>query len=264
MAEENTDEQNCMFDAEGEDNFFPEGEFMPEGEGNEEYIFDGEGEGEFIHVDDYYANHSEEAMAHSTNEEDKKTSEIDEESFHVEDMSSGAFHEHGDHIYAISQHPTMRNIMLSGGGDDRILVWDIEDEEKQKNTLCEIKEGFKDSIEYIKFNHDGKYLLVTGQGNPIRIYKCEEVDGKPTFDFKIEMETGDDISFITWHHKANLFLTGGNDMMIWMFNALNGEFSTFTGHEDVINNAQFSPDGKNIISISNDCNAKVWNPRTGK
>lgn len=78
------------------------------------------------------------------------------------------------------------------------------------------------------------------------------------------METGDDISFITWHHKANLFLTGGNDMMIWMFNALNAEFSTFTGHEDVINNAQFTPDGKNIVSISNDRTAKVWNPRTGK
>ena len=123
------------------------------------------------HVDDFNANKSEEAMAHSTTEEEKKVTEIDEESFQVEDMSSGAFHEHGDHIYVISQHPTMKSIMLSGGGDDRVLGWNINEDEKQKNTLFEIKEGFKDSIEYIKFNHDGKYLLITGQGNPIRIYK---------------------------------------------------------------------------------------------
>lgn len=41
-------------------------------------------------------------------------------------------------------------------------------------------------------------------------------------------------------------------MMIWMFNALNGEFTTYSGHQDVVNNAEFTPDGKQIVSISND------------
>mmetsp|Transcript_978 Transcript_978/g.946 ORF Transcript_978/g.946 Transcript_978/m.946 type:complete len:212 (+) Transcript_978:300-935(+) len=154
--------------------------------------------------------------------------------------------------------------MLSGGGDDRVLAWDIGKAEKEKNTLFEIKEGFKDSIEYIKFNHDGKYLLITGQGNPIRIYKVIDGDDESQFEFKKEMETGEDINFITWHQKSNFFLTGGKDMMVWMFNALTGEFTTYTGHEDEINNAEFTPAGKRIVSISNDCTAKVWDPVSTK
>lgn len=231
---------------------------------------DGEGEGDYMYFDEDELNNldmeydqAEEAMEH-TDEEEKKWSESGENSYQVEDMSCGMFVEHGDHIYSLAQHPTKPNIMLSGGGDDKVLVWDISTDEKQKNTLLEIKDGFKDSIEYIKFNFDNKYLLVSGQGNPIRIYKVGEEDGQPTFEFKQEMETGEDINFVSWHQKANLFLTGGNDMMIWMFNAINGEFTTYAGHQDVVNNAEFTPDGKLIVSISMDCTAKVWNPRTAK
>lgn len=241
-----------------------EGEEYNEGEYGDMFIVEGE-DGEFLeemNEGDYPEGQDEEAIDHTTEEE--KYSENQDASYQVDDMSSGVFKDHGDHIYAIAQHPLMPSIMLSGGGDDRVLVWDISKGDKDKNTLLEIKEGFKDSIEYIKFNHDNKYLLITGQGNPIRIYKVSEQEGLPVFEFKTEMETGEDISFVNWHQKANLFLTGGKDMMIWMFNALNGEFSTYTGHEDEVNNADFTPDGKLIVSISNDCTAKVWNPRTSK
>ena len=179
-------------------------------------------------------------------------------------MSCGLFNEHGDHIYTLAIHPERPNIVLSGGGDDRVLVWDINNEDKIKTKLFEIKEGFKDSIEYIKFNFDHKFLLITGSGNPIRIYKVTEEEGEGMFQFKTEMETGDDISFVNWHSKANLFLTGGKDMMVWMFNAINGEFTTYVGHEDCVTGAEFTPDGKLIVSISDDSTAKVWNPRTGK
>jgi ribosome assembly protein SQT1 len=241
------DDQNIPIEAEGEDAYMDgEGE-MPEGvfiEGEDGEFF---GEGE----DFPFEQHSEEHMSHTT-EEEKNVSEVGDSEALVEDISIGAFREHNDHVYCVTQHPTKPSIFLSGGGDDRALVWDINDSEKDKNTLVEIKEGFKDSIEYIKFNHDSKYVLITGQGNPIRVYKVDESEGKPTFEFKQEMETGEDITFITWHSKANLFLTGGVDMMVWMFNALNGEFSTYAGHEDVVNNAEFTPDGKLIVSISND------------
>ena len=203
----------------------------------------------------------EEAMNNSA-EEEKDT---DNTSFTLEDMSVGVFNEHGDHIYTLAQHPISPNIILTGGGDDRVLVWDLNQEDKAKSTLFEIKEGFKDSIEYIKFNHDNKYMLITGRGNPIRVYLVhQDKEGEDMFEFKKEMETGDDINFINWHSKANLILTGGNDMMVWMFNALNGEFTTYVGHEDVVNYADFTPDGKLIVSISNDATTKVWNPRNAK
>jgi ribosome assembly protein SQT1 len=259
--DEEAEGENYYGEAEGEDGVVgegeePEGMFIIEGADGEIYMADELPNGQTL----------EEAMGHTNNtdEEEKKWSESGDNDFHVEDISIGQFREHNDHIYTIAQHPTLPHIFLSGGGDDRVLVWDTKGDEKDKNTLLEIKEGFKDSIEYIKFSSDGKYLLISGMGNPIRIYKVEEHEGIPSFEFKKEMETGDDISFINWHPKANLFLTGGNDMMVWMFNALNGEFTTYTGHEDAINNAEFTPDGKQIVSISNDQSVKVWNPRTTK
>lgn len=183
-------EENYSEEAEGE-NYNMDGE--GEGQGPDGVVIEGE-DGEFYAGDDFnFEQHSEEAMGHTTDEEEKKWSESGDHDFQVEDMSIGQFREHNDHIYAVTQHPTLPNIFLSGGGDDRVLVWDITGDIKDKNTLLEIKEGFKDSIEYIKFNFDNKYLLITGLGNPIRIYKVDEKDGTPIFEFKKEMETGDDI-----------------------------------------------------------------------
>lgn len=130
---------------------------------------------------DFAYDQYEEAMINSSEEEKKSNGS---ESFQIEDMSIGMFLEHGDHIYTLAQHPRKSNIILSGGGDDRVLVWDTEGEDKVKNQLFEIKEGFKDSIEYIKFNHDDSYLLITGQGNPVRIYKVNDTDDETMFEFK--------------------------------------------------------------------------------
>lgn len=257
MAE--NEQQNDPVNPEEFDENDDDFETIGEGEDHDiEYVDD-----DIINQMDELADLNEEAIEH-TDEESKQLSESGDDSFHVVDMSCGVFREHGDHIYTLAQHPTKSSLILSGGGDDRVLVWDMLSDEKEKQSLFEVKEGFKDSIEYIRFNHDGKYLLITGQGNPIRIYKVKEGTDATQFEFKKEMETGDDITFITWHQKSNFFLTGGNDMMVWMFNALTGEFMTYTGHEDIVNNAIFSPNGKKIVSISNDATAKVWDPITTK
>ena len=32
----------------------------------------------------------------------------------------------------------------------------------------------------------------------------------------------DDMNFIQWHSKGNVFITGGKDNLIWLLNGLNG------------------------------------------
>jgi len=49
-----------------------------------------------------------------------------------------------------------------------------------------------------------------------------------------------------------------------MWNVDTGEFSTFSGHSTDVSCGDFTPDGKRIVTGSEDCTLKVWNPKTGE
>ena len=39
---------------------------------------------------------------------------------------------------------------------------------------------------------------------------------------------------------------------------------TFQGHSKAVNNLAFSPDGKRLVSVSDDATVRIWEPNTGK
>lgn len=86
------------------------------------------------------------------------------------------------------------------------------------------------------------------------------------FTVKCKLENGpaetDDILFCEWHPKGNAIICGGKDYMIWLMNGATGDFlASFSGHEDEVLSAQFSPNGgKLIISSSADKTIRVWSP----
>jgi len=53
--------------------------------------------------------------------------------------------------------------VLSGGGDDRALLWDLRNPEAAVAELSD----FQDSVEFLQFNFDGSLLLAGGTGNPL-------------------------------------------------------------------------------------------------
>ena len=72
-----------------------------------------------------------------------------------------------------------------------------------------------------------------------------------------------DITFAEWHPKGNAILCGGQDFMIWLMNGATGDFlACFSGHEDDVLNAMFTPSngGKLIVSSSADKTIRVWSP----
>ena len=58
------------------------------------------------------------------------------------------------------------SFILSGGGDDRALLWDFWN----PDVACAELKDFKDSVEFIEFNFDGTLMLVGGTSNPLQIY----------------------------------------------------------------------------------------------
>jgi WD40 repeat protein len=120
--------------------------------------------------------------------------------------------------------------------------------------------GHTETVEFAKFNHDGKLLVTGGMNNVLRVWNTEK-----NFELKCTLEGGstEDILFVEWHPKGNVILAGGKDFMIWMFNGQNGEFlSCFAGHEGDVLAAQFTPNdnGKHILSSSSDKTIRLWSP----
>lgn len=64
---------------------------------------------------------------------------------------------------------------------------------------------------------------------------------------------------LVFHPKSNVLLVASADNSIWLWNCYNGNYMNgFFGHTDSVNNARFTPDGKLIVSVSNDESLKIW------
>jgi WD40 repeat protein len=70
---------------------------------------------------------------------------------------------------------------------------------------------------------------------------------------------GDELTSLTFHHKAPLALVSSDDAALYLFNVVSGkQMNAFFGHSESISCADFSPDGRFAISISEDCTLKKW------
>ena len=64
--------------------------------------------------------------------------------------------------------------------------------------------------------------------NHLRIWSVEK-----DFELKHTLNDGpsDDLNFLEWHPRGNVLITGGKDLLIWMYNGGNGQFiSCLQGH----------------------------------
>ena len=131
-------------------------------------------------------------------------------------------------------------------------------------------EGHTETVEFVKFNHDGKLCITGGMNNVLRVWSVEENKDPMQNDYKFKLkkvlENGpsekDDILVVEWHPKGNAVLCGGKDYTLYLLNGSTGDFlSCFSGHEEEVLCAKFTPNGgKLIVSASADLSIRVWSP----
>lgn len=138
------------------------------------------------------------------------------------------------------------NTFISGDGNDKCYVWTIRpkvSETGEKQYEC-IKtgelEGHTETVEFIKFNFDGKLCVTGGMNNVLRVWQVEENKSPLTENYKLTLKTKlengpsdkEDINFVEWHPKGNAILCGAKDFMIYLLNGSTGDFlACFSGHE---------------------------------
>jgi WD40 repeat protein len=166
-------------------------------------------------------------------------------------QSIRSFTGHKDAVCCIDIHPINESKILSGGCDDKAIIWNAID-----GSILKVLDQNKESIAFAKFSSDGKYFATVCLDNEICVYKSESFE----LVKKFEGPTAE-IPFIEWHSKASLLLCGSFDGTLWLYNAVSGEdIGSYVGHKGSVRAGGFTADGKLIFSAGEDMTIRTWYP----
>jgi len=187
-----------------------------------------------------------------TQDEDIEMETEDDEDEVIENDSEVRFTGHTGSIFAIALNPINQCYAISGGEDDRGFIWNIVNGEVHAELS-----GHTDSVVAVGFNITGEYAATGGMDGIIKIWDAN------TGKLVMNLDGPTEINWLQWHPKGNIILAGSNDGMLWMWLIPSGVLmNTFVGHQSSVSCGCFTPDGKNIISASDDGTLIFWNPKT--
>ncbi|ORY92277.1 WD40-repeat-containing domain protein [Syncephalastrum racemosum] len=176
----------------------------------------------------------------------------DENMLELADDSVQGFFDHREPVYSVAIHPKDNDIAVSGGGDDKSYLWRLSNGEK----IFEFT-GHTDSVTAVGFSVDGDYVASAGMDGKVRVWKAH------TGEFCTAVEGPDDIIWIDWHPKGNILLAGASDSTVWMWAMPSGKFmNIFNGHAAPVTAGCFTPDGKKIVTVSEDTSMIVFDPKS--
>ncbi|XP_011500808.1 PREDICTED: notchless protein homolog 1 [Ceratosolen solmsi marchali] len=139
-----------------------------------------------------------------------------------------------------------RGLIYSGSQDRTIKVWRAED-----GILCRTLEGHAHWINTLALNVD--YVLRVG---PFRIIRDENNSTDPQEYALKEYEALGEEKLVSGSDDFTLFL--------WKPEKEKKSVARMTGHQQLINDVKFSPNGRIIASASFDKSIKLWDAVTGK
>lgn len=230
-------------DIEAEDTDFDEPEYLDDADIQEEVTFENDEP-----PDDAFVDNDDIPLV------DTDTMETTSE----KDDSIKKLEHHQGAVYSIAISPVNPLIIASGGGDDKAFLWNLSSPSPVPVAL----DGHTDSVNKLAFNHDGSLLASGGLDAVVKIWDTKGDIGKILHSLDGPSES---IECLTWHSKGPVLFAGGGDGVGWMWDASKGKImNVFSGHSDAITQALFTPDGKNLVTSSNDCTIRFWEPKTAQ
>lgn len=171
------------------------------------------------------------------------------------------FEGHTSSVRSVAYSPDGR-YALSGSWDTTVRIWDIE-----TTKTIKVFRKHKGFVQSVAFSPDGKFALSGGDdgtmmlwdvttGEELRVFKHPPAVLAVAFspDGKYALSGSLDGSIKLWN------LTTGDSEKFWDVST-GKEIDTFKVHADAVTSVTFSPDGKYVVSGSNDKTVKIWNKR---
>ncbi|BGP19627.1 hypothetical protein JCM10213_000084 [Rhodosporidiobolus nylandii] len=173
-------------------------------------------------------------------------------------------HPEGGAVFSLSIHPQTSLLAVSGGEDNSAYIFRT-DTGAQVAALS----GHSDSVTCTGWSFDGGLCATGGMDGRVRVWKVR----RPSSDVAWEeagwelaqaLEGPDEVNWIDWHPKGNVLLAGGADGTVWVWNLPRGDtMHVLAGHTSPVTCGRFTPDGKKILTASEDSTLIQWDPRSG-
>ncbi len=202
----------------------------------------------------------------------------------LQNDSAAHFDAHTDSIFCVAQHPTLTNIIATGGGDDVAYVFDSTvpngpvlpssyqtnpepQEERKSIPVLQKLDGHTDSVNAITFTYpQGQYLLTAGLDGRLRTWMCNKTATK-----FINIAEAAEVEEINWlipcpnPEHPNTVALGANDGSVWVYTVdAKDKQSPMTAiqvyylHTQSCTAGAWTPDGKFLGTVGEDGAFHVW------
>ena len=158
-------------------------------------------------------------------------------------------------IYAINFHQSTGTLII-GDGEDTTYFYNLD-----KKELIKEEKLNTDSVNFIKFSFDNKYMLTASVDGSINIFNVAK-----NFE-KVETIKDQDteINWVEWHPKGPAFSFGTSEGAIWVYMATNTKNNfNFYSHNESCTCGMFLEEGKKLISGSEDMSVKIYDLKEKK
>lgn len=164
-------------------------------------------------------------------------------------------------VRTIAGHTKSVSVVKWGGADllytasqDRtIKVWRASD-----GILCRTLEGHAHWVNTLALNTD--YVLRIGPFDPIKdTNRTRHIDNNAQ---EFALKRYEDVIRIS----GERLVSGSDDFTLFLWDPQKDKkpIARLTGHQQLVNDVKFSPDGRLLASASFDKSIKLWEARTGK
>eukprot|EP01022_Parablepharisma_sp_SALTPOND_P029272 TRINITY_DN72_c0_g1_i1.p1 TRINITY_DN72_c0_g1~~TRINITY_DN72_c0_g1_i1.p1 ORF type:complete len:454 (-),score=58.54 TRINITY_DN72_c0_g1_i1:121-1482(-) len=195
------------------------------------------------------------------------------------EVSSGfcvrTFTGHDEWVRKVVVHPT-QPLMISCSQDQTAILWDLTDAAtsgQAKGSLAanptkiilQQLSGHENVIETVAFSNEnaGRVIEKSEYYNKAMYAASLTVNGE---EEKSETKLSLEKLKKKTKEPAKLFIaTGARDKLIKLWDAKEGRLvSTFIGHDNWVREVLFHPNGKYLLSVSDDKSVRVWDLTTGR
>lgn len=102
-----------------------------------------------------------------------------------------------------------------------------------------------------------------GMDGKVRIWRRVGTVDFRNWEFLTELQGPDEVIWLRWHPRGTILLAGSNDSMVWLWQLPSGNtMQVFAGHSGPVQCGEFTPDGKRIVTASEDGTLMYWDPRS--
>ena len=152
-------------------------------------------------------------------------------------------------IYAINFHQSSGTLII-GDGEDTTYFYNLD-----KKELIREEKLNTDSVNFIKFSSDNKYMLTASVDGSINIFNVSK-----NFELLNTIKDQDaEINWIEWHPKGPAFSFGTSEGAIWVYMASNIKNNfNFYSHNESCTCGMFLEEGKKLISGGEDAAVKIY------